>query len=231
VTELRQAEHGIVSDCCRYSWHFRNPTAVPHVVVEDESQIPHQEDRRIFSAPTRDSGTGKSHPLIGLGMKAFEMGKCRCVTCAQLVNELAEAAQQSASRASSPLLTSRPVVARRTGLRATRNPRGGVDVPDSHPTRGALLGRDRHQPAVLGVGHDRPRCTTGSGDHRPTHLSRAHHRNRFDCYRLRPRSHAHSLVTTLNLTVDVKELKRSGLNRSPCQATMSTLFLITRVWP
>ena len=40
-----------------------------------------------------DSGTGKSHLLIGLGMKACEMGKTvRYVTCAQLVNELAEAA-------------------------------------------------------------------------------------------------------------------------------------------
>jgi DNA replication protein DnaC len=42
-----------------------------------------------------DSGTGKSHLLIGLGMKACEMGRTvRYVTCAQLVNELAEAADQ-----------------------------------------------------------------------------------------------------------------------------------------
>ena len=42
-----------------------------------------------------DSGTGKSHLLIGLGMKACQMGKTvRYVTCAQLVNELAEAADQ-----------------------------------------------------------------------------------------------------------------------------------------
>jgi len=41
-----------------------------------------------------DSGTGKSHLLIGLGMKACAMGKSvRYVTCAQLVNELAEAAE------------------------------------------------------------------------------------------------------------------------------------------
>jgi DNA replication protein DnaC len=40
-----------------------------------------------------DSGTGKSHLLIALGMRACEMGKSvRYVTCAQLVNELAEAA-------------------------------------------------------------------------------------------------------------------------------------------
>ena len=40
-----------------------------------------------------DSGTGKSHLLIGLGMAACERGaSVRYVTCAQLVNELAEAA-------------------------------------------------------------------------------------------------------------------------------------------
>ena len=40
-----------------------------------------------------DSGTGKSHLLIGLGVAACEQAKrVRYATCAQLVNELAEAA-------------------------------------------------------------------------------------------------------------------------------------------
>ncbi|MDQ2710253.1 MAG: IS21-like element helper ATPase IstB [Actinomycetota bacterium] len=42
-----------------------------------------------------DSGTGKSHLLIGLGMAACEQGRrVRYVTCAQLVNELVEAADE-----------------------------------------------------------------------------------------------------------------------------------------
>ncbi|HQU00611.1 MAG TPA: IS21-like element helper ATPase IstB [Acidimicrobiales bacterium] len=42
-----------------------------------------------------DSGTGKSHLLIGLGMAACEQGRSvRYVTVAQLVNELAEAADE-----------------------------------------------------------------------------------------------------------------------------------------
>jgi len=42
-----------------------------------------------------DSGTGKSHLLIGLGLAACEQGRSvRYVTCAQLVNELAEAADE-----------------------------------------------------------------------------------------------------------------------------------------
>jgi DNA replication protein DnaC len=42
-----------------------------------------------------DSGTGKSHLLIGFGMAACEQGRrVRYVTAAQLVNELAEAADE-----------------------------------------------------------------------------------------------------------------------------------------
>ena len=42
-----------------------------------------------------DSGTGKSHLLIGVGVAACEAGRrVRYVTCAQLVNELAEAADE-----------------------------------------------------------------------------------------------------------------------------------------
>ena len=42
-----------------------------------------------------DSGTGKSHLLTGLGVAACELGhSVRYVTCAQLVNELCEAADE-----------------------------------------------------------------------------------------------------------------------------------------
>ena len=42
-----------------------------------------------------DSGTGKSHLLIGLGVAACEQGRrVRYATAAQLVNELAEAADE-----------------------------------------------------------------------------------------------------------------------------------------
>lgn len=42
-----------------------------------------------------DSGTGKTHILIGVGVAAAEAGRrVRYVTCAQLVNELAEAADE-----------------------------------------------------------------------------------------------------------------------------------------
>jgi DNA replication protein DnaC len=42
-----------------------------------------------------DSGTGKTHLLIGAGIAACETGRrVRYVTCAQLVNELAEAADE-----------------------------------------------------------------------------------------------------------------------------------------
>jgi DNA replication protein DnaC len=42
-----------------------------------------------------DCGTGKSHLLIGLGLAACEQGRrVRYITCAQLVNELVEAADE-----------------------------------------------------------------------------------------------------------------------------------------
>lgn len=46
-----------------------------------------------------DSGTGKTHLLIGLGIAACEAGKAvRYTTCANLINELAEAAGEQALR-------------------------------------------------------------------------------------------------------------------------------------
>ena len=63
-----------------------------------------------------DSGTGKSHLLIGIGMAACEQGKAvRYVTCAGLVNELAEAADCRPSR-NSRALPSRNSLARRAVL-------------------------------------------------------------------------------------------------------------------
>ena len=50
-----------------------------------------------------DSGTGKTHLLIGLGIAACEQGRrVRYVTAAQLVNELVEAPTAANSPASSP---------------------------------------------------------------------------------------------------------------------------------
>lgn len=62
-----------------------------------------------------DSGTGKSHLLISLGIAACERGRgVRYVTCAQLVYELVEAADErrgaragTADQASSPLTQGR----------------------------------------------------------------------------------------------------------------------------
>lgn len=57
-----------------------------------------------------DSGTGKSHLLIGLGIAACERGqRVRYVTAAGLVNELAEAADERHALARDrPLRPARP---------------------------------------------------------------------------------------------------------------------------
>ena len=72
-----------------------------------------------------DSGTGKTHLLIGLGLAACEQGRrVRYVTTAHLVNELVEAADERIlSRVVGPLRTARPALPRRTRLRPI-DPRG-----------------------------------------------------------------------------------------------------------
>ena len=56
----------------------------PHLTGQDRPQL--------LQSVAITSGTGKSHLLIGLGVAACEQGRSvRYATCAQLVNELAEA--------------------------------------------------------------------------------------------------------------------------------------------
>jgi len=78
-------------------------------------------------------------------------------------------------------------------------------------------------------GQDRPRRSPGCSDHRPIDLSRPHHRDRF---RFLPAAHhesqTHPLGATLDASVGVKELKRSGLKRPPCQSH-SHVLLVPRI--
>jgi hypothetical protein len=57
-----------------------------------------------------DSGTGKTHLLIALGIAACEQGRrVRYATCAQLVNELVEAADVSRTEPSIRRRSQQPV--------------------------------------------------------------------------------------------------------------------------
>ena len=127
-----------------------------------------------------DSGTGKSHLLIGLGVAACQRGlRVRYTTAAQLVNELAEAADER---------TLSRLVARygrldllcldelgylqldRRGAEllfqvlTEREERASVAVASNAPFLG--VGRDLRRPPARG------RCR------RPAHLPRPHHRDR-----------------------------------------------------
>ena len=72
-----------------------------------------------------DSGTGKSHLLIGLGVAACERGRrVRYATTAALVNELVEAAgERILSHAVARYGPMRPAVSGRAGLPPSRQPR------------------------------------------------------------------------------------------------------------
>ena len=127
-----------------------------------------------------DSGTGKTHLLIGLGIAACEQGRrVRYATCAQLVNELVEAAdERRLSR----------LVARYGRLDLLCLDELGYVQLDA---RGAellfqiLTEREEkasigagQQPAVQRMGPDHPRPPPRRRHRRPRHLQRPHHRDR-----------------------------------------------------
>ena len=127
-----------------------------------------------------DTGTGKTHLLIGLGLAACEQGRrVRYVTTA--------APGQRARRGRRrprpvprrrPLRPPRPALPRRTRLRPDRPPRRRAALPDHHRTRRTSLDRDRHQPPVQRMGNRLHRPPPGRRDRRPGHLQRPHPRDR-----------------------------------------------------
>ncbi len=122
-----------------------------------------------------DSGTGKSHLLIGLGLAACQRGlRMRYTTAAQLVNELAERTN-ACSRAWSPATGGSTCCA---GLPAARSPGGGTAPPGADGARGAGLGGGRLQRPLLGVGTDLRRPPARRRRRRPADLPRTHHRDR-----------------------------------------------------
>ena len=134
-----------------------------------------------------DSGTGKTHLLIGLGIAACEQGRrVRYATCAQLVNELVEAADErrlarlvarygrldllcSTSSATSSSTPAAPSCCSRSSPNERRRPRSGWP-----PTCLQRVGPDHHRRP--------PRRRR----HRPRHLQRPHHRDR---HRVLPAPH------------------------------------------
>jgi DNA replication protein DnaC len=117
-----------------------------------------------------DSGTGKSHLLIGLGIAACEQGRrVRYVTCAQLVNELVEAADdRRLSRIVARYGRLDLLCLDELALRAARPSGCRAAVPDRDRARGEGVDRHGEQPAftLSGVPSSRtldswPRSSTG----------------------------------------------------------------------
>ena len=135
-----------------------------------------------------DSGTGKTHLLIGLGIAACEQGRrVRYATCAQLVNELVEAADERRLAR---------LVARYGRLDLLCVDELGYVQLDA---RGAELLfqilTEREEKASIGLASNLPFSEWGTDHHRPPprrrrrrprHLQRPHHRDR---HRLLPAPH------------------------------------------
>ena len=125
-----------------------------------------------------NSGTGKTHLLIGLGVAACEHGRrVRYTTCAQLVNELVEAADERRLAR---------LVARygRYDLLCVDelgyiklDGRGAELLFQVLTERREELDRHRQQPPLQRVGPDHRRPPTRRRRRRPTHLQCPHHRN------------------------------------------------------
>jgi hypothetical protein len=97
-----------------------------------------------------ESGTGKTHLLIALGIAACEQGRrVRYATCAQLANKLVEAAdERRLAGPRRPLRPPRPALRRRGRLRPARRPGRRAAVPGALRARGEVLHRAGLEPAV-----------------------------------------------------------------------------------
>ena len=135
-----------------------------------------------------DSGTGKSHLLIGLGIAAAEAGyRVRYVTAAALVNELVEAADDKhLSRTIARYGRVDLLCLDELGYLRTRPPRRRAAVPGVHRTRGTRLHRGRVELRVLRMGPHLHRPPALRRDRRPHHLRSPHRRNR---HRVLPAAH------------------------------------------
>lgn len=126
-----------------------------------------------------DSGTGKSHLLIGTGIAAAEAGRrVRYVTCAALVNELAEAAMITCCPGwwPAPGASTSSVW---TSSACPPGPQGGrAVVPGHHRKRGEGVGGRGFQRQLQRVGRhvlrSSPRRRCCGSDHFPG----PHHRDR-----------------------------------------------------
>ena len=147
-----------------------------------------------------DSGTGKSHLLIGLGTAAAEKGfRVKYTLATRLVNELVEAADEK-QLARTIARYGRVDLLMIDELGYMDLDRRGAELllPSPHRTRREKLGRDRLQRVLLRLDQNLHRPQTLRCDRRPPHLRWQHHRNRHRL--LPPRPHEESPPKHLTLT-------------------------------
>jgi len=127
-----------------------------------------------------DSGTGKSHLLIGLGAPAAMAGhRVKYVLAAKLVNELVEAAdERQLSKTIARYGRVGLLCLDKAGLHGTRPARRRAAVPGPHRTRGDQQRRDRVQRELQRLDQDLHRPAAVRRHRRPPHLRWQHHRDR-----------------------------------------------------
>ena len=101
-----------------------------------------------------DSGTGKSHLLIGLGHRRLRTRTPRPLRHRRAARQRTRRSRRRTTPVTHrrPLRPPRPALPRRARLRPTRRPRQRAAVPDPHRTRRESLHRRRLEPAVQRMG-------------------------------------------------------------------------------
>ena len=130
-----------------------------------------------------DSGTGKTHLLIGLGIAAAEAGYRVKYTLATRRRGRRRPATGPHRR---PLRAGRPIARGRTRLHGTRQTWRRITLPSFGRARRRELHRRRRQRGLLRLDENIHQPPAMRGDRRPNHLPRQHHRHR---HRLLPLAH------------------------------------------
>ena len=153
-------------------------TAIPSVNKSLVMELARCEyfQRRENIIAVGNSGTGKTHMALGLGLAACQRGmSVGFTTAAALVHELMEAKDER--RAAQPPETTfppQPADHRRTGLRAPVTHRGGTALRGVQPALRAGLNPGDHQPSLRRVDRGLRVGEAHRGPAGPPHPPRPH---------------------------------------------------------
>ena len=133
-------------------------------------------ERRENVIAVGNSGTGKTHVALGLGLAACQRGmSVGFTTAASLVHELMEArGREAAAESTATTVPPQPADHRRTGLRAPVQNRGGTALRGLQPALRTGIHNGDHQPSLRRVDRGLRLGTAHRSAAGPPHPPRPH---------------------------------------------------------